>query len=56
MSTYQINNIDCRLTCVEGKIQDWEKIIDVLMANPRFMDTLAAADPTTKNQPADPKQ
>lgn len=44
MSEYQIQYMDRRLQYVEGKLKDWEKVIDILMANPSFMDALGVKD------------
>jgi len=40
MSEYQISFLDRRVQYLEGKVQEWEKVIDILMADPTFMHTL----------------
>lgn len=49
MSDYQISLLDRRVQYLEGKIQDWEKVIDILMADPTFMHTLSVKE-LKKNQ------
>ena len=49
MSDYQISLLDRRVQYLEGKIQDWEKVIDILIADPTFMHTLGVKD-LKKNQ------
>jgi hypothetical protein len=49
MSDYQIALMDRRVQYLEGKIQDWEKVIDILMADPTFMHTLGVKE-LKKNQ------
>tara|TARA_Y100000389_G_scaffold39832_1_gene34304 strand:- start:2264 stop:2464 length:201 start_codon:yes stop_codon:yes gene_type:complete len=44
MSEYQVQHMDRRLQYVEGKIQDWEKVIDILMADPSFMHALGVKE------------
>ena len=44
MSEYQVQHMDRRLQYVEGKIQDWEKVIDQLMANQSFMHALGVKE------------
>jgi len=46
MSDYQL---DRRVKRLEDKVQDWEKVIDILMADPTFMHTLGVKD-LKKNQ------
>ena len=46
---YQISFLDRRVQYLEGKVQEWEKVIDVLMADPTFMHTLGVKD-LKKNQ------
>lgn len=41
MSDYQL---DHRVKRLEDKVQDWEKVIDILMADPTFMHTLGVKD------------
>ena len=53
MSDYQIAHLDRRVQYLEGKIQDWEKVIDILMADPTFMHTLGVKD-LKKNQNKNP--
>lgn len=49
MSDYQIAFLDRRVQYLEGKVQEWEKVIDILMADPTFMHTLGVKD-LKKNQ------
>lgn len=49
MSDYQISFLDRRVQYLEGKVQEWEKVIDILMADPTFMHTLGVKD-LKKNQ------
>ena len=44
MSDYQVQYLDRRVQYLEGKIQDWEKVIDILMADPTFMHTLGVKE------------
>ena len=44
MSDYQVAHLDRRVQYLEGKIQDWEKVIDILMADPTFMHTLGVKE------------
>ncbi len=44
MSDYQISFLDRRVQYLEGKIQDWEKVIDILMADSTFMHTLGVKE------------
>jgi len=44
MSDYQVAHLDQRVQYLEGKIQDWEKVIDILMADPTFMHTLGVKE------------
>jgi hypothetical protein len=44
MSDYQIQHIDRRLQYIEEKLKDWEKVIDILMADPSFMHTLGVKE------------
>jgi hypothetical protein len=44
MSDYQIQHIDRRLQYIEEKLKDWEKVIDILMADPTFMHTLGVKE------------
>ncbi len=44
MSDYQLNFLDRRVQYLEGKIQDWEKVIDQLMKNESFMHALAVTE------------
>lgn len=44
MSDYQLNFLDRRIQYLEGKIQDWEKVIDQLMKNESFMHALEVAE------------
>lgn len=53
MSDYQISFLDRRVQYLEGKIQDWEKVIDILMADPTFMHTLGVKE-LKKNQNKNP--
>ena len=41
---YQISFLDRRVLYLEGKVQEWEKVIDILMADPTFMHTLGVKD------------
>jgi len=49
MSDYKVSLLDRRVQYLEGKIQDWEKVIDILMADPTFMHTLGVKE-LKKNQ------
>jgi len=49
MSDYQLNFLDRRIQYLEGKIQDWEKVIDQLMKNESFMHALEVEE-MKKNQ------
>ena len=49
MSDYQIAHLDRRVQYLEGKIQDWEKVIDQLMTNQSFMHALGVKE-LKKNQ------
>ena len=49
MSDYQIAFLDRRVQYLEGKIQEWEKVIDQLMANQSFMHALGVKE-LKKNQ------
>jgi hypothetical protein len=49
MSDYHVAHLDQRVQYLEGKIQDWEKVIDILMADPTFMHTLGVKE-LKKNQ------
>lgn len=53
MSEYQVQHMDRRLQYVEGKIQEWEKVIDILMADPSFMHALGVKE-LQKNQNKNP--
>lgn len=53
MSDYQISFLDRRVQYLEGKIQDWEKIIDQLMENQSFMHALGVKE-LKKNQNKNP--
>jgi len=53
MSDYQIALLDRRVQYLEGKIQDWEKVIDILMADPTFMHILGVKE-LKKNQNKNP--
>lgn len=53
MSGYQIGHLDRRVMYLEQKVQEWEKVIDILMADPTFMHTLGVKD-LKKNQNANP--
>lgn len=44
MSDYQLNFLDRRIQYLEGKIQNWEKVIDQLMKNESFMHALEVAE------------
>jgi hypothetical protein len=44
MSDYQIAHLDRRLMYVESKMQDWQKVIDVLIANPDIVNKLENGD------------
>ncbi len=44
MSDYQITHLDRRVQYLEGKIQDWEKVIDILMADKSFMHALGVKE------------
>tara|TARA_A200000159_G_scaffold152803_1_gene164126 strand:+ start:3192 stop:3389 length:198 start_codon:yes stop_codon:yes gene_type:complete len=44
MSDYQIAHLDRRVQYLEGKIQDWEKVIDILMADKSFMHALGVKE------------
>ena len=44
MSDYQIAFLDRRVQYLEGKMQEWEKVIDILMADPTFMHTLGVKE------------
>lgn len=49
MSDYQIAFLDRRVQYLEGKVQEWEKVIDILMADPAFMHALGVKE-LKKNQ------
>ena len=53
MSEYQVQHMDRRLQYVEGKIQEWEKVIDILMADPSFMHALGVKE-LQKNRNTNP--
>ena len=44
MSDYQTAMLDRRVQYLEGKIQDWEKVIDQLMTNKSFMHALGVKE------------
>ena len=44
MSDYQISFLDRRVQYLEGKVQEWEKVIDQLMANQSFMHALGVKE------------
>ena len=44
MSDYQIAFLDRRVQYLEGKMQEWEKVIDILIADTTFMHTLGVKD------------
>ena len=44
MSDYQVALIDRRVMYLEQKIQDWEKVIDQLMADQSFMHALGVKE------------
>lgn len=53
MSEYQVQHMDRRLQYVEGKIQEWEKVIDILMADPSFMHALGVKELQNRNKNPD---
>jgi hypothetical protein len=53
MSDYQTAMLDRRVQYLEGKIQDWEKVIDQLMTNKSFMHALGVKE-LKKNQNTNP--
>ena len=53
MSDYQIAFLDRRVQYLEGKMQEWEKVINILMADPTFMHTLGVKE-LKKNQNSNP--
>ena len=54
MSDYQIAHLDRRVQYLEGKIQDWEKVIDILMADKSFMHALGVKE-LKSNQNVNPE-
>lgn len=53
MSDYQISFLDRRVQYLEGKVQEWEKVIDQLMSDKSFMHALGVKE-LKKNQNKNP--